>query len=442
VEQLRYLVVTFGCQMNEADSSLMAASLDRAGWRAADSAEDADLVVLNTCSVRQKPERKVHGRLGELRRWKADRPDAVIAVAGCMAQREGENLLTAAPHVDLVVGTRHFHRLPELAQRARAGERPLVMLEMAGDPSAARSNAEPPSAPAPLRAFVPVIRGCGNFCSYCIVPFVRGPETSRPADDVLDEVKALVARGTREVTLLGQNVLAYGRDLPDPTGFPELLRTLDAIPDLWRIRFTTCHPRDVTSDLISAMAKLPSVCEHIHLPIQAGEDKLLEEMNRGYTTAYYRAIVDHLRARVPGLALTTDIMVGFPGETAGQFEESLRFYKCMGFDAAFTFAYSPRPGTAAAAREDEVERETKLARLQKLIDIQNRITVSRNKAGVGEEAEVLVDGPAARGEGLLAGRARNNKQIIFPCAPALAGSLVSVKLTEAHLWGFRGQLNE
>ena len=190
------------------------------------------------------------------------------------------------------------------------------------------------------------------------------------------------------------------------------------------------------------MAELPSVCEHIHLPVQAGEDKLLEEMNRGYTTAYYRAIVDQLRARVPGLALTTDIMVGFPGETDDQFEESLRFYKCIGFDAAFTFAYSSRPGTAAAERDDEVPRETKLARLRKLIDIQNRISVSRNRAGVGEEAQVLMDGPAARGEGLLAGRARNNKQIIFPGDPGLAGSLVSVRLTEAHLWGYRGQLNE
>jgi tRNA-2-methylthio-N6-dimethylallyladenosine synthase len=428
--------------MNEADSSLMAALLDLAAWRAADSAEDADLILLNTCSVRQKPEQKVYSRLGELRRWKNARPDAVLAVAGCMAQREGEDILAAAQHVDLVIGTRWFHRIPELVQRARAGERPLVMLEMAGDPSAARSDAELPSQPGRLRAFVPIIRGCGNFCSYCIVPYVRGPESSRPADDVLREVNALVARGTREVTLLGQNVLAYGKDLSDGTTFPDLLRALDAIPDLRRIRFTTCHPRDVTPDLISTMAELPSVCEHIHLPLQAGEDKLLEDMNRGYTTAYYRAIVDQLRARIPGLALTTDIMVGFPGETEDQFEESLRFYKCIGFEAAFTFAYSSRPGTAAAEREDEVPRETKLARLQKLIDIQNRITVSRNKAGVGEEAEVLVDGPAARGEGLLAGRARNNKQIIFPGDPGLAGSLVSVKLTEAHLWGYRGQLNE
>ena len=439
---MKYFIITYGCQMNEADSDLMAELLHRAGWQEAGSAEAADLIVLNTCSVRERPEHKVYSTLGELRAWKQSNPHALLAVAGCMAQRAGEEIRRRAPHVDLVLGTRWFHHIHDLVDRVRAGDGPLVMSEMEEDPSAARTRPDLAADTAPLRAFVPVIRGCTNFCSYCIVPLVRGPESSRPAEDVVCEVKALVARGAREVTLVGQNVLAYGRDLSGGATFPELLRALDPIPDLWRIRFTTSHPRDVTDELVSAMAELPSVCEHMHLPIQAGEDKLLRDMNRGYTTAQYRAIVDRLRARIPGLALTTDIMVGFPGETEEQFEESLRLYRCIGFDAAFMFAYSPRPGTAAAARDDQIPKKLRLERLGRLIEMQNRITLSRNQAGVGEEAEVLVDGPAHRGEGLLAGRARNNRQVIFPGDPDMAGSLVRVKLAEAHLWGFRGQLNE
>lgn len=434
---MKYCIITYGCQMNEADSRLMAGVLERAGWRRTKGPEEADLVVLNTCSVREKPERRVRGRLGELRRLRAQRPGLVICVTGCMAQREGERLLEQG--ADLVLGTRWFHRIAEYAERARAGERPAVRLALEGDPSAARAPADD-SRPAPLRAFVPIIRGCTNFCAYCIVPHVRGPEASRAADDILQEVVDLVARGTREVTLLGQNVLAYGRDLQGGPDFPGLLQALARIPDLWRIRFTTCHPRDVGDDLVAAMAQAPSVCEHIHLPLQAGTDRLLQEMNRGYTTGRYFALVEALRTRVPGIAVTTDLMVGFPGETEADFEESLRLYERLRFDAAFTFAFSPRPGTAAAARPDQVAPEERLARLSRVVALQNRITIARNEQEVGRMAEVLVDGPAQRGEGLLAGRARNNKQVIFAGPGALVGRLVRVRLTEAHLWGFRGEL--
>jgi tRNA-2-methylthio-N6-dimethylallyladenosine synthase len=437
---MKYCIITYGCQMNQADSDLMSALLHRAGWQWCAVPEEADLVLLNTCSVREKPEQKVYSRLGELRRWRRAGPHRVLAVAGCMAQREGERLLERAPHVDLVIGTRWFHRVGELAARVRSGERPIVSLDLNGDPSVARCEETRADAPAPLRAFVPVIRGCSNFCSYCIVPFVRGREASRPSGDIAQEVSDLVRRGTREVTLLGQNVLAYGKDLANVSTFAGLLRALADNGDLWRIRFTTCHPRDITSDLIAAMAELPPVCEHIHLPIQAGSDKLLREMNRGYTTARYLEIVAALRSRIPGIAITTDIMVGFPGETEEEFEESLRLYERIGFDAAFTFAYSPRPGTAAADRPDEVPRKIRLARLAQLIELQNRITVARNDIGVGEEAEVLVDGPASRGDGLLQGRTRANKQVILEADPRLTGSLVRVTLTHGHLWGFRGNL--
>jgi tRNA-2-methylthio-N6-dimethylallyladenosine synthase len=437
---VKYSIVTYGCQMNEADSELVAEVLDRAGWEQAISREEADLLVLNTCSVREKPEQKVRSLLGELRRWKRAQSDRVIAVMGCMAQREGNHILEHAPHVDLVVGTRWFHRMDELVQRARSGEAPMVRLDMDEDPSAARCPEATKTSPAALRAFVPIVRGCSDFCSYCIVPSVRGAETSRPAEAVADEVRDSVLRGTREVTLLGQNVLSYGKDLAEQPTFSDLLRLLADIPELWRIRFTTCHPRDVNGALVSAMADVKAVCEHIHLPVQAGADRLLQDMNRGYTTRQYLGVVEELRSHVPGIAITTDIMVGFPGETEEEFERSLDFYRHIGFDSAFTFAYSPRPGTAAARRHDEIPREIRLARLQRLIAVQNEITTNRNRAAIGEETEVLVDGPAPRGEGLLAGRTRTNKQVIFPGEADLRGRLAQVHLSDAHLWGFRGRV--
>ena len=448
---MKYRIITFGCQMNEADSELMAGLLGRSGWQACEALDEADLVVINTCSVRERPEHKVFSLLGELRPWKAAAPGRVLAVAGCMAQRAADDILRRAPHVDIVMGTRAFHRIEELVQRVRAGERPLVALEMEPHPALALNSSSFVVAPAPraergtggevpLRAFVPVIRGCSNFCSYCIVPYVRGPEASRSPRDVQQEVESLVARGTREVTLLGQNVLAYGADLPDGPTFADLLGSLSAVHGLWRIRFTTCHPRDVSPQLVSAIGDLKKVCEHIHLPMQAGTNRLLQEMNRGYTTERYLEIIETLRSRVPGIAITTDIMVGFPGETEAEFESSLELYEQIGFDSAFMFAFSPRPGTTAATLGNQIPKQLRLDRLARVIEMQNRITIETNEAAIGEEVEVLVDGPAARGEGLLAGRARNNKQVIFPGALDLRGSLVTIRLAEAHLWGFMGRI--
>ena len=426
--------------MNEADSGLMGDLLSACGWECCAGVEEADLIVVNTCSVREKPEQKVYSRLGRLAQLKEDNPGVVIAVAGCMAQREGEEIRRRAPYVNLVLGTRQFHHLPALVERVRAGERGLVQLASEEDPSAARGRPEVEQGRASLREFVPIIRGCTNFCSYCIVPYVRGREVSRPLRDIVCEVRGLADRGAREVTLLGQNVLAYGRDMADGPSFADLLRELDGMEGLWRIRFTTCHPRDVTDELVEAMAGLPTVCEHIHLPIQAGADRLLEEMNRGYTTRDYVETVARLRSAIGGLAITTDMMVGFPGETGEEFEESLRLYEQIGFEAAFMFAYSPRPGTAAATREDQVPRGTKSTRLQRLIARQNGLTIARNKTEVGREVEALVDGPAERGEGLLAGRVRSNKLVIFPGGAELAGWLVKVRLAEGHLWGFQGEI--
>jgi tRNA-2-methylthio-N6-dimethylallyladenosine synthase len=443
---VKYRIITFGCQMNEADSELMAGLLGRSGWQACESVDEDDLVVLNTCSVRERPEHKVFSLLGELRPWKVAAPGRVLAVAGCMAQRAADEILRRAPHVDIVMGTRAFHRIEELVERVRAGERRLLALDMADQVPAIGAHcrsltpsSQPPT-PAPLRSFVPVIRGCSNFCSYCIVPYVRGPEASRSPRAIQQEVESLVARGTREVTLLGQNVLAYGADLPDGPTFADLLGSLSAVGGLWRIRFTTCHPRDVSPQLVSAIGDLKKVCEHIHLPMQAGADRLLQEMNRGYTTERYLEIIETLRSRVPGIAITTDIMVGFPGETEAEFERSLALYEQIRFDAAFMFAFSPRPGTSAATLDNQLPRQVRHERLARVIEMQNRITVETNAAAIGEEVEVLVDGPAARGEGLLAGRARNNKQVVFAGEAKLTGVVVNVRLIEGHLWGFLGDM--
>jgi tRNA-2-methylthio-N6-dimethylallyladenosine synthase len=434
---MQYTIITFGCQMNEADSRLLAAVLDHAGWEEVDAPQESDLVIINTCSVREKPEHKVYSLLGEFRELRPLRAGAHLVVVGCMAQREGKRLLSRAPNVNAVLGTRCFHHIVEVVDRLRAGERRLLLTDLEDDPAAVRCGLA--SATAPLTAFVPVILGCTNFCSYCIVPYVRGRETSRPIAEIVQEVRGLVRAGTREVTLLGQNVLAYGKDLRERATFYELLRQLNDLDGLLRIRFTTCHPRDVDDDLIRAFVELPKVCRHLHLPIQAGTDALLLEMRRGYTVAEYVAVIDRLRQAVPDLGLTTDMMVGFPGETEEDFEASLRLYERLRFEAAFTFAYSIRPGTVAAERTDQVPKQVKLARLERLITMQNDITLERNAAEVGQLAEVLVEGPAPRGEGLLGGKTPQHKQVVSPGDLSLTGQLVQVRLTESRLWGFMGE---
>jgi tRNA-2-methylthio-N6-dimethylallyladenosine synthase len=390
--------------------------------------------------VREKPEQKVLSQLGELRRWKEERRGRTLLVAGCMGQRVGRELRRRAPHVDAVLGTRAFHNICEVARRAAAGERPVIDLDMTGDPSQARDCLRTAQGPADLSVFVPIIRGCSNYCAYCIVPFVRGEEVSRPLQDIVQEVEGLVARHAREVTLLGQNVLAYGKDRPQALTFADLLRRLGEVDGLWRVRFTTSHPRDVNDDLIAAMGDVPNVCEHIHLPLQTGTDRLLRAMNRGYRVGDYREKLDRLRAGIPGLSVTTDLMTGFPGETEEEFEQSLETYRTMQFDGAFMFAYSPRPGTPAEKQPDQVPPKQRLSRLNRLIAMQNAITCRKNEGELGRTVEVLVRGPAEKGDGLLAGRARNHKQVVFPGDARETGRRVRVRLDQAHLWGLTGEI--
>ena len=428
-----FFLKVWGCQMNEAEAERIGVQLRSLGWRPVADPWDADLIFLHTCCVRQRPERKVYGFLDALRSLKRERARAVIAVGGCMAQKEGERIFKRAPNVSILVGPRRLGRLPDLVAQFEASGEPQVDLALEDSETAL------PEAPPALTAFVPIIEGCTNYCAYCIVPHVRGPERSRPSREIRAEIEHLAARGCREVTLLGQNVLVYGHDRRSERDFPGLLEFVHDVAGIERIRFTTSHPRDAGERLFHVVASLPKVCEALHLPLQAGHDDLLAAMNRGYTVADYLRKVELARGIIPALALSTDLIVGFPGETEDQFRASLEVYRRIRFDQAFMFAYSLREGTAAADMPDSVPAEVKQRRLAELIEVQNAISTEVNQAAVGRTFEVLVEGPSARNPERLSGRTRQNKLMVFDGSAHLVGQLVHACATVGHVWGCEGE---
>ena len=372
------------------------------GYTFTDSPEDADLIVYNTCCVRENPERKVYGQVGSLKELKEKHPDLIIAITGCMPQQpeELEQLRQRLTHVDLIIGTHNTHRLPELLHRIEeTGER---IIEVWDEPEGIVEGL-PAQREGRFKAFVNIMYGCTNFCTYCIVPYTRGPERSRHPEEILKEITDLTEKGFVEFTLLGQNVNSYGKDLGLDMDFAALLRQVDAIPGVRRIRFMTSHPKDITPALIDAMAELPKVCEHLHLPVQAGSNKVLQQMNRKYTVERYLEIVDRLRERIPNIHLTTDLIVGFPGETEEDFQDTLDLVRRVEYDSAFTFIYSPRTGTPAAKRSDQVPEEIKKDRIHRLIELQNSISAEKNQRMVGKEEEVLVEGKEPRRQQHLGG---------------------------------------
>lgn len=443
-----YYLDTMGCQMNERDSETIAGVLESLGFARAQRPEEARVVVLNTCAVRAKPEHKVFSRLGDLGRLKRRRPELIVVVAGCVAQVEGELIRQRAPFVDLVVGPRNLSGLAEAVSRLAApGSVRAATLTDAAEviPEGLVFRREER-----VGAFVNISYGCDNFCAYCVVPYARGREQSRAPAAVLAEVRQAVAAGHREVTLLGQNVNSYrGRaeaEMAVGVDFPALLALVDAVPGLLRLRFTTAHPKDCSPALLAAMRELPTVCAHLHLPIQAGDDEVLARMGRGYTYAHYRSLAEAARDRVPGLAVTTDVMVGFPGETEEQFQRTLRAFEELRFDQAFMFKYSDRPGTRAAEFCDKVPEEVKQDRHLRLVALQNRIGREINRAQVGGELEVLVEGRDPKSPHKWRGRTRGNKLVVFAGVSSqasgvssdLTGKLVRVRAEEAYLWGFVG----
>ena len=444
---------TIGCQMNVYDSERMAAALCACGYTAAFSWEDADLVIVNTCSVRAKSEQKAFSLLGRLESAKRRRPGMIVGVAGCVAQQEGARLLARAPHVDLVIGTRAVQRLVDLVRRAEAGERPVVDVDLAAP---AADAPEPPPAPAQtsggISRFVTIMRGCDNFCAYCVVPHVRGRETSRRPEAILAEVRGAVADGAREITLLGQNVNSYGAK-EGLCSFAELLTRVNAVEGLARIRFTTSHPKDLTRELIGAFGRLDQLCPHIHLPVQSGSDRILERMNRRYTRAHYLDIISKLRDSCDQIAVTTDMIVGFPGETRAEFEATLDLMRQVQFDSLFAFIYSDRPKAPSTLLPDKVPFTEKRERLQELLRLQDAITRRKNAALVGTVQEVMAEGfskrQAAGGEressAQWTGRTPGNKVVNFDVDDAPAGSgdirpgrLVPVRIERVLAHSLRG----
>ncbi|RYX81727.1 tRNA (N6-isopentenyl adenosine(37)-C2)-methylthiotransferase MiaB [bacterium] len=437
----RYWIQTYGCQMNVHDSERMAGMLESLGLDATDSPEEADVILLNTCAVRERPEHKLYSDLGRLRGLKNDKPDLVIGVAGCMAQREADSIRRRVPEVDILLGPRNLHHLPLLVRAAQnGGNRDGLGLETDPTPvtPVRRSSA--------TSAWVDVIFGCNFKCTYCAVPSARGREVSRRPSEVLDEIRQLSDLGYREITLLGQTVNAYGHDLgklDDGTriDFAWLLEQINNINPNFRVRFTSPHPMYFTESLVDAIADLPSVCEHLHFPLQSGDNTCLKRMKRTYTIERYRSIIDRVRERIPGVTLTTDAIVGFCGESDEEFENTLKAFREIRFDQAFMFAYSPRHTTEAFEWPDDVPAIVKKERLNRLIDLQADISREKNGELVGQTFEVLVEGPSDKDPLKLAGRTRGNKLMIFPGAlrDYPVGTIVEVEARDGFLWGFTGE---
>lgn len=426
----RFVIHTFGCQMNVCDSERMGDILREAGWEEVTNDADAELVLFNTCCVRGSAEERAFGRLTLMKPWKAQRRERLLVLCGCIPQRDGSALLERFPFLDLVIGTRDYFRLPSLLERVmETGERLAVTCNIGIELPEIRT----PRHPHGITAFVNIMYGCDNFCSYCIVPFVRGREMSRSKDDILKEISQLVTEGVKEATLLGQNVNSY-HDAASGADFADLLAAVNEIPGLERIRFTTSHPRDVSEKLILAMAQLSHVCEHIHLPAQAGSDAVLSRMNRGYTRGDYLALVGRLREEIPDVAITTDLMVGFPGETEDDFQETLALCRKARWDAAFMFMYSVREGTAAAQLPDDVPPEVKKARIAELINLQEEISAEKNAELVGSVCEVLIERCSSRNPHDLAGKDRGGRTVVFSGGNARIGDsvYVSVQHSTAH----------
>jgi tRNA-2-methylthio-N6-dimethylallyladenosine synthase len=432
-----YYLRSFGCQMNDHDSERIAGVLEDLGMLRVAAPEEARLLVYNTCSIREKADSRLAGHLGEAARLKREDPGRQVVVAGCLAQSRQEEFLADFPFVDVLVGPQSLHELPDLLEQRRAtGRYAGAFQEVTSRLSAElpRVRSDGPS------AWVQITAGCSNFCSYCIVPYVRGPEASRPAGEIVHEAVELAGAGVREVTLLGQNVNAYGKE-PSFSGsetFTDLLQVVCAVPGIERVRFMTSHPKDVSADLIRLMAESSELCEHIHLPVQSGSDSILEAMRRGYDRAGYVDLVRRLRAAVGGLTLTTDLIVGFPGETEADFQDTLSLVEECGFDSAFTFVYSPRRQTAATELPGRVDRAVSQERMARLVEVVQRVGRERNEAMIGSAVEVMVERAERRGQGAVMGRTRGHKPVNFR-STAAPGELVMVQLVEATSTSFTGR---
>ncbi len=421
--------------MNKHDSERMAGILRNCGFEAVQRLEEADIIVFNTCCVREHAESKLYGQVSALKSLKRKKKNLTIAVGGCLAQKEGMRIQEKMPYVDLVFGTHNISRLGELVKEVREEGTPSCELWEESD---GFCSDLPTLRESSCKAWVPISIGCNNFCSYCVVPYVRGPEKSRTEEEILGEIEKLALEGVKEITLLGQNVNSYGCDLYGEIKLHTLFYLINEIDGIKRIRFITSHPKDFSDSIIKAIAEISKVCEHIHLPIQAGSDRILHLMNRGYTQQEYISLVEKIKKIIPGVSLSTDIIVGFPGEEEEDFQETLKVVKEVEFDQVFTFMFSPRPGTLAVSMEGQVERVIKLERFNRLLETQYPITYKRNQKKIGRCLEVLVEGPSKKDQSVLSGRSRNNNVVNFRGGQELISKFVNVYITNARTWYLEG----
>ena len=432
---------TYGCQQNENDTERIRGVLHEAGYEFTENAEEADVVIYNTCAVRENAEQKVFGRIGILKHIKESRPDMIICLCGCMVQQEHitQKIKKLHNHIDLIFGTHTLYRLPELLYGVIKEKKKTVMIP---DSEGAIAEEMPILRDTKEKAWVSVMYGCNNFCSYCIVPYVRGRERSRTPDAIISEIKELVAGGCSEISLLGQNVNSYGKDLEEEIDFSDLLRMVNDIEGVERIRFMTSHPKDFGDKLIDAMAECSKVCHQLHLPFQAGSDRILKDMNRRYTKEDYLEKIEKVKKRIPDISLSTDVIVGFPTETTEDFEETLDVLRKVEFDNIFSFIYSRREGTPAAKLDFVLSDDEIHNNFNRLLEVQNEISLKKNMAYVGTVQQVLVDGVSKNNPEMLTGRTESAKAVNFKGTPELAGKYVKIKITEAHTWSLNGELFE
>ncbi|MFW5991720.1 MAG: tRNA (N6-isopentenyl adenosine(37)-C2)-methylthiotransferase MiaB [Halanaerobiaceae bacterium] len=435
----KYFIITYGCQMNVHDSEKLAGMLEDMEYQQATDIEKADIILINTCTIRENAELKVFGKIGALKKLKRNNPDLIIGVGGCMMQSEKavKELYEKYPQVDLIFGTHNIHHVPELIARIENERDRIVEVwdEEEGlipDLPSRREN--------DYKAWVSIIQGCNNFCTYCIVPYVRGRERSRPWQDIVEEVRNLTDQGVKEITLLGQNVNSYGKDLTEKIDFADLLEKLDHNEGLKRIRYMTSHPRDFTGKVIRVIKNAESICEHFHLPVQSGSSRILKRMNRGYSKEEYIELVKMIRREIPQSSITTDFIVGFPGETEEDFFETLDMVEKVRFDSAFTFIYSRRKGTPAAKMDRQIKEDIKKERLNRLMEKQNSISREINNELAGNIVRVLVEGESKNNPEMYHGRDRRNKLIIFPRQKNITGEIIRVKITKAQSFTLFGEV--
>lgn len=438
-ENRKYFIKTYGCQMNEHDSEVIAGILEDIGYKKADEMYDADMIIFNTCLVRENAELKVYGKLGELKALKKENEDLLIGICGCMMQRENIRNIIKKKYrfVDLIFGTHNIHQLPELIANHRKNSQLIESVWEDSKEIIEETNAHRKY---DFKAFVNIMYGCNNFCSYCIVPYTRGREKSREPENIVNEIEKLANNGYKEITLLGQNVNSYGKTLDNKITFADLLRKINEIKGIERIRFMTSHPKDLSDDLIYAMRDCNKICEHLHLPFQAGSNKVLKAMNRKYTKEKYLNVIEKVKSEIPNIAITTDIIVGFPGETEEDFNETLDIVEKVKFDNAFTFLYSVREGTPAANMKNQIPDKIKHNRFNKLQDILYPISYNKNKLYKDKIVEVLVEEISKNNKAILSGRTSTNKLVHFEGDNSLIGKFVNVKITNPKTWTLEGEI--